>query len=165
MNPNPRIYKLLRGLSLALAALLAGSCTSLPKIQQVRYSFPKGAYLGDPGRPFQSLGWVRAKATYTSLDPDHDEQGLCSNYFNKAVSELMRHAREHGGEAVVDIKSVVFLADGRQETYHTAECSDDGQEGQILVEGIAVKWKTVSQVEPKSSPAVVPAPTATPQNP
>jgi hypothetical protein len=31
--------------------------------------------------------------------------------------------------------------DGKSETYKTPECSDDGGEGQILTQGVAVKWK------------------------
>ena len=51
-------------------------------------------------------------------------------------------AKKQGGDAVIDLKSVVYLEDGRREMYPSAECSDDGIEGQVLCQGIAIKWKT-----------------------
>ncbi len=69
---------------------------------------------------------------------------LCANYYNKAVNSLVEAARRKGADAVIDVKSVVFLEDGRKEEYQTPECADDGMEGQILTQGIAVKWKAAS---------------------
>lgn len=111
-----------------------------------KYAFPKEAFIGEPDRPYEALGLVRTRVNFPSLDPRHDESQLCANYFNKAARDLLNRAREQGGDAVIDIKSVVFLIDGRSEVHPTPECSDDGAEGQVLAQGIAVKWK---QVEPR----------------
>lgn len=122
--------------------LLMTSCTTLPTPKQNRHTFPKNSvYIGNIDRPYQTLGWVRTKVEYPSLDPNLEEDDLCRNYFNKAAIDLLQRARDHGGDAVIDMKSVVFLEDGRQEFYSTPECSDDGQEGQILAQGIAIRWK------------------------
>ena len=60
-------------------------------------------------------------------------------------------ARHQGADAVVDIKSVVFLENGKQETYSTPECSDDGFEGQILLQGVAIKWKKAEPTQAVSA--------------
>ena len=66
---------------------------------------------------------------------------LCRNYFNKAVQDLVKFAHDAGGDAVIDVKSVVLLLDGKTEMYPRPECSDEGAEGQALVRGIAIRWK------------------------
>lgn len=90
--------------------------------------------------PYEVLGVVKSKVNFPTLDMDKSEESLCRNYFNKAVHQLLEYARKNGGDAVIDVKSVVFLVDGRQETYSTPECSDDGDEGQILTQGVAIRW-------------------------
>ena len=142
---------------LILSALF--SCSTLPKIEHKTYRFPKEAYFGDPKRPFQALGMVRTRVAYPSLDMDSEEAVLCRNYFNKAVIDLVRRAKDVGAEAVVDVNAVVFLADGRREVYPRAECSDDGQEGEVLAQGIAVNWKPES---PDLGGAVSPVPAVSP---
>ena len=135
------------------AALLAGfwACTTLPAPKYSKHAFPKGeAFVGDAKRPYQALGLVRAKVEFPTLDPGRDEQELCKNYYNAAVQDLVKHARKAGGDAVINVKSVVFLEDGRAETHKTPECSDDGQEGQILTQGIAVKW--LPEPRPSTAP-------------
>ena len=52
----------------------------------------------------------------------------------------MKLAKKNGGEAVIDLKSVVMLFDGKVEQYPQPECSDDGSEGQVAVRGIAIRW-------------------------
>jgi len=122
--------------------LILSSCSTLPKVSHKTYKFPDGkAFLDDPSRPYDKVGVVRSKVNYPTLDPDTDENRLCPNYFNKSVNELVKFAEEKGADAVVQVRSVVFLIDGRREAYPQPECSDDGQEGQILTEGTAVKWK------------------------
>jgi hypothetical protein len=117
------------------------SCNSLPTVKHDKFRFPKGlAFVGDVKRPYQVLGLVRSKTEYQTLDPIHEESDLCRNYYNKTVQELVELAKEKGGDAVIDLKSVVFLEDGRREEYSTPECADDGIEGQILTQGIAIKW-------------------------
>ena len=117
-------------------------CSSVPAPKYEQYAFPKkAAFIKKSDRPHENLGWVRAKVNYQSLDPGREEGSLCQNYYNKAVKQLVDFAKEKGGDAVVEIKSVVFLEDGRREEYTTPDCSDDGFEGQILLQGLAVKWK------------------------
>jgi hypothetical protein len=124
--------------------LIFGGCNSLPTIHHEKYSFPKGqAFIGDVKRPYEVLGRVRSKHDFPTLDQDHEESDLCKNYYNKAVADLIKFAHDKGGEAVIDVKSVVFLENGKQELYTAPECSDDGMEGQILTQGIAVKWKPI----------------------
>lgn len=131
--------------------ILLAACTTLPAPKYSRHAFPKGeAFIGDAKRPYRTLGLVRAKVEFPTLDPARDEQELCNNYYNAAVQDLVKHARKAGGDAVINVMSVVFLEDGRAETHKTPECSDDGQEGQILAQGIAVKW--LPEPSPSSSP-------------
>lgn len=125
-----------------LFGVLLSACTTLPTPKQTQYGFPKkSVYIGQVDRPYQTLGFVRTRVNYPSLDPNIEEQALCQNYFNKAAHDLLERAKEHGADAVIDMKSVVFLEDGRQEIYPTPECADDGEEGQILAQGIAIRWK------------------------
>ena len=122
-------------------ALLTG-CSTLPSVSHKDYSFPKEkAFFGDVKRGYTTFGLVRTKVNYQSLDPQREEDDLCRNYFNKAVIDLTKMAEEKGADGVIDVKSVIFLEDGRTESYPTPECADDGIEGQVLAQGIAVKWK------------------------
>lgn len=126
--------------TLALLAAASG-CATIPEPKFHQYTFPKNAYVGDVQRPYTILGPVRSKVDYQTLDPNHEEKDLCHNYYNKAVRDLVKYAKKQGADAVVDVKSVVFLVDGRTESYPTPECSDDGGDGQVLTQGVAVKWK------------------------
>jgi hypothetical protein len=135
-------------------ALLLVSCATLSAPKVTKYAFPKEeAFLNEPKRPFEVIGRVRTKVTWQSLNPDQEESALCSNYFNKAVIDLVKRARDKGADAIIKVQSVVFLVDGRQEIYSTPECADDGEEGQVLAQALAVKWKEtkpeVTSVEPK----------------
>lgn len=151
IRPNLSAYPSILGLtsvgqalalSLSLSLVLGGmGCSSLPTPKMKPYTFPKEeAFFKAPTRPYRVLGLVRSKADYQSLDPAHEETQLCKNYFNKAVRDLVKMAKDKGGDAVVDVKSVVFLEDGRREEYPAPECSDDGMEGQVLTQGIAIQW-------------------------
>ncbi len=124
-------------------AIASSGCSSLPEAKHKNYSYPvQDAFMGIPDkRPYEKLGLVRSKVNFLSLDPGREEADLCKNYFNKAIRDLVTLAKEKGGNAVMQVKSVVFLEDGRVETYTTPECSDDGMEGQALAQGIAIKWK------------------------
>ena len=127
-----------------------------------RYTWPTTAYIGEPDRPYEKLGLVRTKVEYPSLDPTREESALCKNYFNKGAIDLVKRARKVGADAVIDVRSAVFLFDGRAETYPSAQCSDDGQEGQVLMQGIAVKWKQADgSLAPSSSHLPSPPPEAT----
>lgn len=109
-----------------------------------KYEMPKNAWISgtpEPKRPFQALGTVRTKVNFVTLNFDEEEGNLCDNYFKKAIADLLKRADEQGADGVIRIQSVVFLEDGRQETYSNAECSDDGAEGQILAQGVAIRFK------------------------
>lgn len=119
-------------------------CSSVPEPQHKSYHFPKGkAFVEGVKRPYKVLGVVRAKVNFPTLDPMREEVDLCKNYYFKAVKDLVSSADEQEADAVVDVRSGAFLADGRREVYPTPECSDDGLEGQILVQGLAVKWEKI----------------------
>jgi hypothetical protein len=113
----------------------------MPEPKMTTYEFPREAFVNKPPRPYDVIGMVRSKADFFSLDANHDESTLCRNYYNRAVSDLVKIAKEQGGDAVLDVRSVVMLFDGKTETYPTPECSDEGAEGQVLVQGTAIKWK------------------------
>jgi hypothetical protein len=149
---NAKRMKSISGLSLVMGFIGIGfACTSLPTPKVSRYAFPKeGVFLGEPDRPYEVLGIVRSQATWpTLLLPDSNEDALCRNHYNKAVADLLKRARAAGGDAVASIKSIVFLATGKREEYTTPECSDDGESGEILLEGVAVRFK---RPEPSPSP-------------
>lgn len=126
---------------LIAAAALLSSCTTVPEPRTTWHRWPKGAYLGVPERPFDKLGQVRTRIEYNSLDFENDEAKLCKNYFNKAAADLLHRAKEVGADAVIDVRAVVFQIDGKTDTFETPECSDDGVEGQVLAQAVAVKWK------------------------
>ncbi len=127
-----------------LGAGLFGSCSTLPTPSHKSHKFPeKRAYFSEkpPGdQPYEVLGLVRSRADYSSLDMEWDEKKLCQNYFNKAVNDLVRFAKEKGGDAVVQVRSVVFLLNERVELYSKPECADDGNEGQVLTQGLAIRY-------------------------
>ncbi|MBN22194.1 MAG: hypothetical protein CL678_13015 [Bdellovibrionaceae bacterium] len=121
---------------------LMGGCASLPEPSITPYAFPKeNVYIDQPVRKYESLGSVRSKVNYPSLNMNWSEKRLCENHYNKSVRDLLKYAKKAGADAVMMIRSVVFLVDGRKELYRSPECSDDGEEGQILTQGIAIRWK------------------------
>ncbi len=130
----------------AWVGLLCGgmaACSSLPRVEHRHFKFPSDrAFVGVPERAYEVLGRVRADARFPTLDPDASEERLCRNYYNQAVRKLVDVARsEAKADAVIEVRSVTVLLDGRKERHETAECADDGAEGEVLVEGIAVRWK------------------------
>lgn len=128
-------------ISAAIASLLGAGCSTLPDPKFSKHEFPRAdAFLDVPARKHENVGTVRAKAEFTSLDPTREEDMLCRNYFNKATRDLIRLAREQGADAVKEVRSVVFYADGTHELFAKPECADDGAEGQILVVGMAIRW-------------------------
>jgi hypothetical protein len=141
--------------------VLVLGCATVPKHKHPNFSFPENAFIQEPKREFEKLGLVRARVDYATLDVDYEEKALCKNYYNKAVKELLARSKKQGGDAVMDVRSVVFLQDGRYERYPTPECSDEGEEGQVLTEGIAIKWKPLPSTTP--SPEPTPSITAKPK--
>ncbi len=142
-----------------LWALLLVSCASTPDMlpeRHARYRFPKErVYIEEPegkdtGRPYQPLGWVKSKASWSTLDQDPNSSRLCRNYFNKASKILLDEALKAGADAVIKVRSVVLLLDGKLEFHPRAECSDDGAEGEVLLQGIAIKFKPLPSPTPVS---------------
>jgi uncharacterized protein YbjQ (UPF0145 family) len=128
--------------SIALFCGLVWGCTTVPEPKMDRHEFPTTrASLERPAREYEDLGRVTAKVNYASLTSRYEEKTLCNNAFNQAVNKLVERARAKGGDAVVEVRSVVFMVDGTSKTYKTAECADDGAEGQALVQGQAVKFR------------------------
>ncbi len=119
-------------------------CTTVPENKVTWHKWPKGVFHGVPDRQFEKLGQVRTRIEYNSLDFENDENKLCKNYFNKAANDLLKRAKKVGADAVIDVKAVVFQIDGKTETYDNPECTDDGVEGQVLAQGVAVRWKRTS---------------------
>lgn len=141
--------------SAALSVILmivgvSAGCSTLPTPEIKKHAFPKqDVYLGEPDRPYDIIGTVRASAHWPSLlMPGANEQALCRNSYNKAAADLLRRARDAGADAVMQVRSVVFYLTGKRETYTTPECSDDGESGEILLEGVAVRYKKPE--EPKA---------------
>ena len=128
----------------ASLALLAGfSCATIPEPKYKKYAFPEDSVFVDekPVRPYKVVGPVRVRVNYSSLNPEHEEQELCRNYYNKGAKDLLKRAhRDLKADAVIDVHSVVYYMDGKSSKYRTPECADDGNEGQILLEGKAVRY-------------------------
>ena len=134
------------------ALFFLSACVSVPeRTKHPQYSFPeKSVYLELPtgpeeDRPYKVLGWVKSKADWPTLDQDGYSQSLCRNYFNKASASLLKEAKKAGADAVIQVRSVVFTLDGRTEEHATPECSDDGAVGEVLVRGIAIKFKPLEE--------------------
>ncbi|MFN7686023.1 MAG: hypothetical protein ACK5QT_11505 [Oligoflexia bacterium] len=104
---------------------------------------PKGAFFGAPPYKFKALGTVRATREYPTLNiemTDELQQALCQKAFAEAVRDLLQNAKTNGGDAVADVHSVVYTGDGRRQSFDRPECSDDGEEGDVLVQGVAIQW-------------------------
>jgi hypothetical protein len=129
--------------SVLSALFLTVACSTLPSPEVKRHVFPReGVFLGEPERLYDVVGTVRSKATWsTLLLPEMDEQLLCRNYYNRAAQDLLGHAKKAGGDAVMQVRSVVFLLTGKRKTHPTPECSDDGETGEILLEGVAIRYR------------------------
>jgi hypothetical protein len=123
-------------------------CATLPEVRHQAYRFPKDAHIHAPTHHYETIGMVRSRIDFPSLEVNQDFSQLCKNYFNSAAHKLVRYAKQRGADAVIDVRSVVFLLNGEVELHPQAECVDDGAEGQILAQGIAVKWLTSDRDEP-----------------
>jgi hypothetical protein len=121
---------------------LAGGCASLPDSQYQKIPFPKKhAHLSEtPPFPAEILGVVRAKISFPTTDPEHELEELCLSAFNQGAHDLIKKAKKTYKTAtdVIGIQSIVFFLDGTKKAYPQAECSDDGNEGQVLMQGQAI---------------------------
>jgi len=142
-----------------IVGLLAlSACASIPSTEHKSFHFPPdNAFVDMPpsNLHYRTLGWVRAKETFVTLDPESNLRTLCHNYYNKAVASLLREAHRAGGDAVAKVRSITFLLNGKVEEFKTAECSDDGGEGEILLSGVAIQWDR-NQVKSRKVPSVQP---------
>ena len=135
------------GICALLIGFVTGCATSLPAEHHAIYKFPaKSVFVEEPigedlGRPYEIMGWVRARAHFPTMEQDPNSEALCKNYYNKGVGDLLKEAKKVKAEAVIKVRSVVMMLDGKTEEHVTAECADDGAEGEILLRGIAIKWK------------------------
>jgi hypothetical protein len=100
------------------------------------------------GYRIEKLSVVKSKINFTSLDPNRDEETLCKNAYNQGAQALVKKAKAMGGHAVEGLRSVVFYFDGKSELMLTPECSDEGGEGQILVQGQAIRYLKEKPTEP-----------------
>ncbi len=143
----------LRG-TIAIALLAGFACSTIPEPKYKKYTFPQGSVFVDekPTRRFKVIGPVRVRVNFSSLNPEREEQELCRNYFNKGAKDLLKRAhRELKADAVIEVRSVVYFMDGKSTKYSTPECADDGNEGQVLLEGKAIRYL------PDPVPSAVPA--------
>lgn len=130
-------------------------CMTVPSVSHRKYEFPKNSvFLEMPTAPrghvIEKLGLVRAKVNFPSFDPERPEvegDTYCRNYYNQAALQLLKFSQDKGGNAVANVRSVVFYLDGKHELFKAPECSDDGAEGQILLQGIAIRYKKVVVAE------------------
>lgn len=143
-NSGVHLNRLFVGVCSFAILVCVSSCSSLPTVKHKSYEFPKNrAFIGVPKNlpRYEKKGLAKGRASFATLEPEGDVDSLCNNYFNKAVSNLVDRAKENGGDAVIDVKSVTFLMDGKVETYSRAECVDDGESGDVYVQGVVVKFK------------------------
>jgi len=134
-----------------LLLVFTGCATSLPEEHHSKYRFPSDrVYVNlptgaDANRHYEVLGWVKSRAEFATFEQDiQNNPALCRNYYNKAARELLKQADGVGADAVIQVRSVVMLLNGKFETYPTPECADDGQSGEILLRGIAIRYKAAT---------------------
>lgn len=126
--------------------LASGCASTLPTERHAEYRFPEDHVFVDKplgknlDRPFKVLGWVKAKAQFPTLEQRTHDSSLCKNYYNKAAANLLKEARAVDADAVIQVRSVVFLMSGEMQEHRTPECSDDGAEGEILLRGVAIRY-------------------------
>ena len=136
------------------------SCASVPeeRVHHDHSTFPESGVFPElpsgkfKNREYQILGWVRSKAHWPTLHEEGYNEGLCRNYFNKTSRSLLKEAKKVGADAVIQVRSVVFMLDGRVQEFPTPECSDDGAEGEILLRGIAIKFKPLARSDSEAAP-------------
>ena len=133
-------------LVLLLSFGLLTACATISEPPFRKHRFPKNAHVSKVDRPYEVLGEVRGRIDYVTIASQKRPELLCKNYYNGAVRQMVKSAKAKGADAVVEVRSVVFLMNKRFELYSKPECYDDGAEGQVLTRGLAVRW-----VEPKKS--------------
>ncbi len=135
-------------LTLILSLLILTACaTTLPEERHSKFVFPKEKIFvelptgTDATRKYEVLGWVKTRATFPTMEQEQNSLSLCRNYYNKAARSLVKEAEKVKADAVIKVRSVVLFMDGKYQEFTTPECSDDGAEGEILLKGIAIRYK------------------------
>lgn len=121
-------------------------CSTLPSESHEYYDFPKkNAYVQLPPVEkdrIEKLGTLRTKVNFSMTSPQMDEAKLCRNYYHQAAQQLLKMAKkDKNADGIMLIRSVVFYLNGKSELFDTPECSDDGSEGQILLQAEAYRLK------------------------
>jgi len=138
-----------------------GGCasTELPEEHHDHFVFPEyRVYIEEPtGKalkaPYKVLGWVRSKESFPTMEQAVvNSESLCKNYYNKAARQLLKEAEKVKADAVIKVRSIVFMMDGTTTEYPTPECSDDGAEGEILLRGIAIQFLPTPSPSPSPKP-------------
>lgn len=132
---------------IALALLLISACSSVPEADYVPQEMPKQVFVDAPSGMVigTKLGILKTKVNFSTFSSQYDESVLCRNAYRKAAKQIWKMAEKLNAEAVIDFRSVTFYLDGKHETHKTAECSDEGGDGQVLVQGMAVRWQKEEQ--------------------
>ncbi len=133
----------LRPLFCGLLVTALFACASLPDPKFKTYAFPEQEVFvtAKPTRRYKVVGPVRVRVNFNSMNPEREDQDLCRHYFNKGAADLLKRAkRDLKGDAVIDVRSVVYYMDGKTKKFTTPECADDGGEGQVLMEGKAIRY-------------------------
>jgi hypothetical protein len=150
--------------------LSACATPQMPVEHHEHHSFPATrVYVEEPtgraeGWPYKVMGWVRSKASFPTMEQAVNDPNLCTSYYNKAAKMLLKEAAKVKADAVIKVRSIVFMIDGKAEEHIGPECSDDGAEGEVLLRGIAIKFlpKKKLQATPTPVPMPTPEPGATP---
>lgn len=145
-NMQSRVWVLLANLGVFPLFLSWSGCSTLPSEMHDFYDFPKrDAYVQLPPvekSRIENLGTLRTKINFSMTSPQMDEVKLCRNYYHQAAQRLLKMAKkEKDAEGIFLIRSVVFYLNGKSEFFETPECSDDGSEGQILLQAEAYRLK------------------------
>ncbi len=138
--------------SALLGLFIVVGCSSLPEPKFKSYAFPAGTVFVEdkPTRRFKVLGPVRVRVNFSSMNAEREESELCRNFYNKGAGDLLKRARrERKADAVINVRSVVYYMDGKSKKFTSPECADDGSEGQILMEGKAIRYLPDPKAETK----------------
>ena len=86
------------------------------------------------------------------MEQNPNDTRLCKNYYNKAARALLKEAKKVGADAVIKVRSIVMTMDTKVQEFPTPECSDDGAEAEILLRGIAIRFKRLDEKKPALAP-------------
>lgn len=118
------------------------SCATLPEEKIDIVQPPKsGIYLDLPPQAtgeYVELGDVKTKINF-KMSQMYEDEFLCQNAYHRGLKDLLHRAEAKGGNAIMNIRSVVFYLDGKNESFKTPECSFETEEGQILMQAKVIR--------------------------